>query len=158
MVALASQTDSVPLQFKLLAAVPLQERIAGSPSEQEVVTAFVDPTGTLTDLASNVLLRCELSKVEAKRLADSLPSVAPQHLMTAIEAIHRSHHREIEAAMLDDLRSLPAARTLPRGFLTNLYKPAEQALRKQAALTTSELESPPRRHQASGGKDVEPTE
>lgn len=45
--------------------------------------------------------------------------------------------------MFDGLRSLPAARTLPRGFLTNLYKQADKPLRELAITTTDVLESPP---------------
>jgi putative heme-binding domain-containing protein len=63
--------------------------------------------------------------------------------MTAIESVHRSGILEIESTMLSQLRDLPAARTLPRGFLTNLYKKADESLRKQSEVTTRELESPP---------------
>jgi putative heme-binding domain-containing protein len=63
--------------------------------------------------------------------------------MTAIESVRRSGILEIESAMLSQLRVLPAARTLPRGFLSNLYQKADESLRKQAEVTTRELESPP---------------
>jgi putative heme-binding domain-containing protein len=63
--------------------------------------------------------------------------------MTAIEAVHRSQISEMEASMFDQLRSLPAARTLPRGFLTNLYKQAKKPLLELAEATTIVLESPP---------------
>lgn len=139
----ATRTEESALRFKLLAAIPLGNRIADSDAENEVVSAFVDSAPGLANTASNVLLRCKLSPGQAERLVQAMPRIVPQHLMTAIEAVRRSGIDEVEIAMLDGLLEIPAARTLPRGFLTNLYKNTDQGLRERAERTTVELESPP---------------
>lgn len=142
-IRLASDIDDLPLRLKLLAALPEGTRIENSQLEEQVIDSFLQSDGGLTDLSSAVLLRCKLSKAEAERIVADIDAVPPQHLMTAIESVHRSGIAAVETAMLDRLRGLPAARTLPRGFLTNLYKRADPPLRSLAARTTEELESPP---------------
>lgn len=141
-IQLASANESLNLRLKLLASVPLNARISNQPAERDAVLAFLDRDGNLSELGSQVLLRCKLSQSQSIRLIDSLPDIPPQRLMTAIDAVHRTGIAPIEQKMLQQLRSLPAARSLPRGYLTNLYKGAEAPLRKLAAAITRELEKP----------------
>jgi len=142
-ILLASEINDLPLRLLLLASLPEGTRIANSQLEEQVVKSFLQNDGGLTDLSSSVLLRCKLSKAEAERMVANIDAVPPQHLMTAIESVHRSGIAAVETSMLDCLRGLPSARTLPRGFLTNLYKRSEKPLQSLAARTTAELESPP---------------
>ena len=155
-IRLASESDDLSLQLKLLASLPEGTRIANAQLEAQVVDSFLQADGGLTELSAAVLLRCRLAKAEASRIVANIDAVPPQHLMTAIESVHRSGNAAVETSLLDRLRGLPAARTLPRGFLTNLYKQAEKPLRSLAARTTAELESPPEDVQQAVSAQAQP--
>jgi putative membrane-bound dehydrogenase-like protein len=149
---LAGQADSVDQRLRLLSALPKGHVLSNSGLEQETVSAFVGDDESLAPLASSALARIRLSEAAADRLADALPGVTSQSLMTAIEAIHRSGHQTIDRRMLEALSGIPTARTLPQQYLTNLYKRSPGELRAQAERTTDLLIRPPADVQATVDK------
>ncbi|GAA5510315.1 DUF7133 domain-containing protein [Novipirellula caenicola] len=127
-------------RFDLLASLPVNSVLDNPVLGHEVVTAFLSDNETISPIASRVLQRVKLSDPTA--LVDSLPDVPAQRLTTAIEAVHRSGIVSAESAMLTQLASLRVSRTLPAGFLTNLYRQSSKELRALAIETEAKLQHP----------------
>ena len=144
---IASNTTSPPHRFHLLASLPTGSALGNEAMEQEVLDSFLGDDETLVPLASKVLQRVKLA--DANRLVVSLSDIPSQRLTTTIEAVHRSGDKSIESTMLKQLASLRVSRTLPQGFLTNLYRQSSDDLKTLAAQTESDLLRPDADVQAS---------
>lgn len=140
MVMIARQANSVAPRLHVLAALPTGRDVDDASLEQEVVASFLSDDAALTPLASKVLQRVKLS--DASSLVKALPQIPSQFLTTAIEAVHRANNEADQAEMLASLASLPAAKTLPPTYLTNLYQNSSKELREQAGRTAADLIRP----------------
>lgn len=143
----AIKASSPQHRFELLASLPVGSVLGNSEIEQEVVTAFLGDDETLAPLASKVLQRVKLAA--ANRLVESLTEIPSQRLTTTIEAVHRSGDKTIEKEMLTQLATLRVSRTLPQGFLSNLYRQSSDDLKTLAIQTEAELQQPDADIQAS---------
>ncbi|WP_442511549.1 DUF7133 domain-containing protein [Novipirellula sp. SH528] len=144
---IAIKSPSPQHRFDLLASLPAGSVLDNAAVEQEVVSAFLSDDETLAPLATKVLQRARLS--DANRLVDSLSEIPSQRLTTTIEAVHRSANKTLESTMLQQLASLRVSRTLPQGFLTNLYRQSSDDLKTLAIQTEAELQRPDANVQAS---------
>ncbi|WP_372719765.1 HEAT repeat domain-containing protein [Novipirellula sp.] len=144
---IAFKSSSPQHRFDLLASLPVGSILENSEVEQQLLTAFLGDDETLAPLASRVLQRVKLA--DANRLAQSLADIPSQRLTTTIEAVHRSGDRTIEKAMLTQLATLRVSRTLPQGFLSNLYRQSSGDLKTLAVQTDAELQRPDADIQAS---------
>ena len=152
LVRLATQSDAADHRLCLLSALPDGRHIDDSDLEQQVISALIGDDDSLASSASNVLARIKLNESGLNRLVDNLADVAPQSLMTAIEAVHRSGNGPLEQTMLVSLSEIPAAKTLPQPFLTSLYKKSSKELREQAKRTSDDLIRAPADVQATVDK------
>ncbi len=139
-IRIARQAESTDHRLRVLGALPAGRKVDDPELEKEVVASFLSDDETLAPLASKVLQRVKLS--DASQLADALPSIPSQSLTTAIEAVHRASNDAIQSKMLAGLASLPAAKTLPQTYLTNLYKRSSKELQAQAQQTAADLIRP----------------
>lgn len=140
---LARNAGDTATRLRRLAPLPVGATIADPDSEADVVASFVAGDESQVPLASNVLSRVKLSPDAASRLVDDVAKVSPRYLPVAIEAVHRSEHVEANRRLLDALVDVPAAKTLPQAFLSQLYRRDAAPLREQAEATGDALLEPP---------------
>lgn len=139
---LAGETDNRRQCLLLLSALPQNQTLEDETLESKTVAAFVGDRALLP-LASKVLLRVKLNKDGANRLLEAIPQVSSQFLAIAIESVERIGDDRLDEVLLTELRDLPTARTLPQGFLKNLYKDRSMTIRELAERTGDELVRPP---------------
>lgn len=146
---LADRAESPTQRLQLLLGIPRSQRISRDALEATLISEFLQGDDLMMALAADVLIRTTLSNDGAADIVDALPKVSSQFLTTAIESVHRSQINSLDEKLLMRLKALPTARTLPDGYLENLFKDRPVAIRELAKQTAADLIRPPANVQAS---------
>lgn len=138
----AAQTETFLMLF---AAAPRGTLLADALLADSTVNAFLQPENeALAVVSGEALQRVRLPRQAARKLLENVDTVPPLGLSTAIGAISGVGDDELDASLLDKLKSVRAARTLPADQITNLYRSRSNALKNQAAELVAFLREPPR--------------
>ena len=130
------------VRLRWLASLPPNESLNDGALADSVIEAIVAEDSTRALQAARVLERARLGQESLQRLVDSLGDVSARHLSTVIEAVDRSDGNALKRAMLDKLLELPSARTLPEGYLNELFRQSSADLQQKAEEISRKLVRP----------------
>ncbi len=93
-------------------------------------------------LIAPALQRMRINPEHAEQLLGGLSDLPPTGLAIAVQAISTAQVDVVDQRLLEQLAELPAARTLPEGFIENLYRSRNPQLRDLAKSTARTLVAP----------------
>lgn len=127
---------------RLLNTLPANHSFDAPDLAAEQVALFVDTEGDQRVTASAALRRLQIDESSARRLAEALPELVPLELRDGLELISAAKLDAVDQQVLQQLPSLPAARTLPTGFVERLYRDRSAELQQLASSTATQLLAP----------------
>ena len=130
-------------RFRILAALPAGSRLRAERWEDQLVQRLTSDDPAVTAASSAVLARIDPSPAAVDVILDRLRLVAPRHLAITLEAAYRGADGDQKARLLEVVRRVPAAKTLPENFLSDLYRRDSPSLRERMEDVSRQLFQPP---------------
>ncbi|MEZ6134475.1 MAG: HEAT repeat domain-containing protein [Pirellulaceae bacterium] len=115
-------SKSVTERIELLLCLPTNHGLQSPQLAAELVDQFLKKNTHEPTVAGQALQRLSLDAQLAQKIVGNLEQLAPRELAVAIEIVSSVGDDQADIALLNKLPQLAAARTLPAGFLTNLYR------------------------------------
>lgn len=160
LIKLASSTDNEAARLQFLAALPPNASLSNPTLERAILSALESPDAnsdredddredqtresvdSLSNAAMTALQRVRLSIDSGRYLLESLSRQSARQLPLVVEAISRVGDDALDADLLQQLASLPAARTLAEGQVLNLYRSRSSALQQAAQAAVTAMSQP----------------
>ena len=139
---LIDSTEDAKTKISLAATLPDLDSRIDPELEKLLMDGLKSSNSNTVAKVITAISRIRISENTAQRLASELNECRPRDLPSLIEAVIRSGDEDAISRLLSDLPNIHAAKTLPRGYLSNAFRVASPQLQKLAKEITEQLEVP----------------
>ena len=137
---IAKSEMDIRIKLSLLLARPPSELPLPPVLESDLMRLLSSESRELSELAHRAIRKVHLSKKGGIELASTIEDCEPRELASRIEAIAHSCDANTLVASLKSLENLPAAKTLPRGFLKNAFRKSSPEIQQYVTEVSRNLE------------------